>query len=238
MENNYYNKYITYKAKYLYLKNNLIQNGGSGNLLSPEEIDQLFDNRDGFGIDEIDENKYNNNYAVSTYGELTGEGLLKVIEMCRKLGMNDLEERNFVDLGSGTGRVVFNASIYFNQVYGVELSTKRHNIGNKILEENKNRLRNNIHLVNGDMYNLVNGDMYNLNCSEMDVVYISSLCFTDEMMESLKEKLGGKLKNGSLIFTSKEMNIDGNNNFIKLDNELNVKMTWSENSQLYIYKKV
>lgn len=228
--NNYYNKYIIYKAKYLNLKNNLIQNGGNDNLLSLEEIDQLFDNRDGFGINEIDENKYKNKYAVSTYGELTGEGLLKIIEMCEKLDMNNLEERNFVDLGSGTGRVVLNASIFFNKVFGVELSTKRHNIGSMILKENKNRLRNNIHLVNGDMYNL--------DCSKMDVVYISSLCFTDEMMERLKEKLGGELKNGSLIFTSKEMDIDGNENFVKLDNELNVKMTWSDNSQLYIYKKV
>ena len=150
--------------------------------------------------------------------------------MCEELGMNDLQERNFVDLGSGTGRVVFNASIYFNQVHGVELSTKRHNIGRKILEKNKDRLRGNI--------NLVNDNMYNLNCSEMDVVYISSLCFTDGMMERLKEKLGGELKDGSLIFTSKEMYIEGNNNFVKLENELNVKMTWSDKSQLYIYKKV
>lgn len=230
MEDNYYNKYITYKSKYLNLKNNLIQNGGNVNLLSPEEIDQLFNNRDGFGINEIDENKYKNKYAVSTYGELTGEGLIKIIEMCKKLGMNDLQERNFVDLGSGTGRVVFNASIYFNQVHGVELSTKRHNIGSKILKENKNRLRNNIHLVNGDMYEF--------NCSEMDVVYISSLCFTDGMMERLKEKLGRELKTGSLIFTSKEMDIEDNDNFVKLENELNVKMTWNDNSQLYIYKKV
>jgi len=229
MENNYYNKYIIYKAKYLNLKNNLIQIGGNDDLLSSEEIDQLFDNRNGFGIDKIDENKYNNDYSVSTYGELTGEGLLKVIEMCEKLEMNDLQERNFVDLGSGTGRVVLNASIFFNKVFGVELSTKRHNIGSMILKENKNRLRNNIHLVNGNMYNL--------DCSKMDVVYISSLCFTDVMMERLKEKLGGELKTGSLIFTSKEMDIEDDDNF-KLENELNVKMTWSDNSQLYIYKKV
>ena len=230
MEDNYYNKYITYKSKYLHLKNNLIQDGGNNNLLSLEEIDQLFDNRSGFSIDELDENKYNNKYSVSTYGELTGEGLIKVIEMCKELGMNDLQERNFVDLGSGTGRVVFNASIYFNQVYGVELSTKRHNIGNNILKKNKDKLKDNI--------NLVNDNMYNLDCSEMDVVYISSLCFTDGMIERLKEKLGGELKNGSLIFTSKEMNIENDDNFVKLDNELNVKMTWSDESGLYIYKKV
>lgn len=223
----YFDLYIKYKRKYLNLKY-----GGSVKIdyLTLEEIDELFNNRNGYVLDEEDQKKYDDENSVSTYGELTLEGLKKIIETSQNI-MGDLSHKKYVDLGSGTGRTVVLASNYFGESYGIELSKKRNDIGKKILEDYGNRIQNEDNIL------LINGDMYDMNCRDKDVVYISSLCFTDTMMDRLKNKLNEELKIGSLIFTSKELDLNENDNLERLEN-INVKMTWSDSSTLYVYRKI
>lgn len=82
---------------------------------------------------------------------------------------------------------------------------------------------------------IVKGDMLEVDWSDADIVYASSICFPDELVDGIA-KCCSKLKKGTRIIALKEFPKDGYP-YLKLDYNLKLKMTWGR-CQVMIYSIV
>lgn len=245
----YHIKYFKYKQKYNMLKKKLnlnkIQQQYQYTKLNNQPI--ISNNKYVSLGDQTNKNFKNKNYA-STYGELTQEGfndiLLRIKEVNNIKTDKVLTGLNFVDLGSGLGKVpmmAFNAGA--KKSMGIEFAKERHD---RAVEE-YNNLKPSIASGDLDRYkNLkyINGDILNNNelaqfLPYVDIVYISNLCFSDMINNMIGEKLK-LLPKDALIFCSKPIiNKDNHDsthivNFKELPS-IYVKQSWSSNQRIYVY---
>jgi hypothetical protein len=75
--------------------------------------------------------------------------------------------------------------------------------------------------------------MLELDWSDADIIYTSSICFPDELVEGIVNKCS-KLKTGTRIITLKSF---PPRDYYILEYTLKVKMTWGR-CQVLIYKKI
>jgi hypothetical protein len=107
----------------------------------------------------------------------------------------------FWDLGSGAGKLVVQSYLELPRIQrsvGVELAPSRHESAVKAWEGLvqsglADELRSNhpdAATNDGDAsLKLIAGDLFHADVSEATHIYVSSLCFTDDMMRRLEEKL-------------------------------------------------
>jgi SAM-dependent methyltransferase len=203
----FYHKYIKYKSKYLNLK------GGS-----IKDVDKLYKN--------LDCKYWSSNKDLGipskelTYGELTKKGFL---DMLRK-GNVDTKGKHFYDLGSGNGKLimyaVFNAN--FNKATGIEIDPEKHQCAMKFWKKHTNFDKR---------INLIEGNFFEKSLIDVDVIFVSSLCFTEETLKKLGKKIVNETKPGTKLFTSSPLNSKN----LQLVNSFQVEQTWSKNSTIYHY---
>ena len=161
------------------------------------------------------------NYPL-TYGELTLEGMKQIFNDF------DTNQKKIIDLGSGLGKIPLMAILYFNfsKATGVELSIERHlkamEMYKDLPEENKKKIE------------YINDDLFNINIFEYDYIFVSNLCFSDELNEKLQIKLENESKKDAIIILSKPFN----SNKFKLLQEKKVNMTWNKQSKIHLYIKI
>ena len=183
------------------------------NLLAKARPNQL----DGFEIpqEEIEfinkTNKSNDSYHdPATYGEITSLGGRQLFHYM-DLTKSSNQPIHFIDLGSGNGNLVMQAYLEvqdLNKVQGIELSSMRHELAikswNQIKEEAKDiRIRSMKQRKNDiaaekeenkdegkeNMLNLMQGDLFTMDISTASHIYVASLCFSQEMMNALSDKI-------------------------------------------------
>lgn len=159
------------------------------------------------------------------YGELTGEELLKYFA---ELGPLLEPGGNFVDLGSGLGKVVMTASLQFPfaSCKGIEIVPYRHNMAYerfvgllKLAQESLNQLKVAVtaedpielpwtadmrlsHLLNlPKRASFQLGDMFTCNVSDASLVFIYSTCF-GSFIHKLAHKLADETPEGCLVTTT------------------------------------
>lgn len=212
---NYYYKYLKYKNKYLALKNK-----------NENIIQKLFDENKTFVniSKETTDNFHKNNYAL-TYGELTVDGFKKMMNELKDLGLSN--EIKFADLGSGLGKMPVMAVHYSNAIkaFGVEFSKERNDKAVQMYQK--------LPIEYQQKLTYVKGDLLKTDISNYNVIFISNLCFGLEMNQKIAEKLK-EAKDGTFILCSKELNAT----HLKLIKTIKVKMTWTDDSSLKIYKKI
>lgn len=181
------------------------------------KITKIYDSiRDKYNISNDTEKIFKKTGNVLTYGELTREGMIKMLH-----GTNTNNKR-FYDLGSGFGKTVIYGALDhdFTKCIGIELAEERHNTAvlakNKLKFENKNKIK----LINGSFMNP------SINLSNADIIWVSSLCFPNEIMTKLSKKLNNQLKQGTIVFSSKKINAPR----LKLSCVMKIKMSWLSNS--------
>jgi hypothetical protein len=126
------------------------------------------------------------------------------------ISYNNDSKYQFFDLGSGGGRLVIQSFLELPSVYksvGIELSPSRHKIAIQTwndLVQNGDALRirtlaekswggndvkysNDITIVSG--VELYEGDLFDLDISQATHLYISSLCFSEDMLVRIVEKI-------------------------------------------------
>jgi SAM-dependent methyltransferase len=238
MNNIYYKKYIKYKEKYITEKNKLKTKNNllTGGYDFENEYNLGYRN---YTLTENDQKSFKgkNYFAAGTFGTLSKEGLNDLFIKSKQY-VNNLNNKNFLDIGSGDGRLVFWAKDYgFNNSFGIELSESRHNLSlqelNKLGDNDKKKL----FFINKDIMdvNLINKDI--------DIIYISSLCMPDKLIADITQKLSKETKKGTLIFSSspllKTLNpktpIVKDNNLEYID-DINVKQSWADDSNVNIYR--
>lgn len=161
-----------------------------------------------------------NNYA-STYGELTENGLHKLMQNI------NIKNKVFYDLGSGKGNVVLYAARNYpslKKCKGIELHNVRHEEALQKLKEEQETIQKKVSFTQGDILKEHIGDG--------DIFYISNLCFPETVNEEIYKKLNKEMKPNSCVFCSKPL-CKKRKSFVNRT----VKQTWWENSDVYKYKK-
>ncbi len=229
----YYQKYLKYKDKYLKLKQQL---GGEDEYIF--ELKKLYPECVHDTSSLKDAEKYSKNGYATTYGEMDYRAIEKYNDLFNKDGNIDY----FIDFGSGRGKLpLFMADKVKIKSIGIELVTERHEDAVKLkntLEKNFSKITNKVELINGDMFKYLEG--INKDTFKTPVlIWISNLCFGEEITARLFNKLIEKMPSGSIIGSSKVPNKIPDGlvpvNFEK-DNKVEVQMSWSKTSNIYIYK--
>ena len=176
----------------------------------------------------------------STYGEIT---MLGARQLFYHLGLtshphtssNNKPNFQFFDLGSGGGRLVIQSHLELpslSKSVGIELSPSRHAIAVRTWKElvsngDAERIRRLAErswgIVNEDhvlsTVELLEGDLFELDISQATHIYVSSLCFSEDMLERLVEKIETEGKSLQYLASLRLLPLtnysnlhDGNNN--------------------------
>jgi hypothetical protein len=235
----YYKKYYKYKNKYLTLKKQMGKNQYAGNELYIEELKKLYPEcvHDHTTIKDAEE-YYKKGYAT-TYGEMD----YSAIEKFNNEFNSDKKIKYFIDFGSGRGKLPLFMGDKVNKSIGIELVTERHDDAVKLkdtLSKKFNQITNKVELINGDMFEYLKS----VDKSTFDgpvLIWISNLCFGQEITTKLFDELAKKMPSGTVIGSSKipeniprgvEPIVDSKSS----ESKITVSMSWSKGSQIYLHK--
>ncbi|KAL7516462.1 hypothetical protein ACHAWX_001477 [Stephanocyclus meneghinianus] len=149
--------------------------------------------------------------APSTYGEIT---ILGARQLFYHMGLSAPPKSNidsgnskiqFFDLGSGGGRLVLQSHLELPSVcrsVGIELSPTRHEIAMRrmkklVVSGTVDRIRESAQkswgwetgVCSSAVIDLIQGDLFELDISKATHMYLSSLCFSDSMLERIVHKI-------------------------------------------------
>ena len=149
------------------------------------------------------------------YGFPTNKGLKKLNNEINLLNLPDI---NGIDLGCGDGRVIdnFNKNIKNSNWSGIELSEYR--------VENSQYKNDN---------NLIIGDLLDLDYSDYNFIYLSNVCFTDELNSKIEYKIFNEFNGYLLTFNKIEYyKLYRRSNLIK---NFPIETNWIKEHQIFIY---
>ena len=189
-----------------------------------KQIKRVYKGMDGYS-DEIHE-KY-----TTTYGEMTLKGieqLVKLFEKTQPIRTYPINQQTFYDLGSGLGKNVMMVASLVPGIKskGIELVKERHDKAIIAYNALKHKSKTNIEFICGSFFDY--------NVYDAAWIFISNLCFTDEINKKLTEQLEEQVNQNILIACSVELPV----NTFKLIYTGSIPMTWEKNSALYLYKKL
>ncbi len=149
------------------------------------------------------------------YGFPTNRGLKKLNQEINLLNLKDIHG---IDLGCGDGRVIdnYNKNIENSNWSGIELSEYR-------VENSKYKNDN----------NLIIGDLLDLDYSDYNFIYLSNVCFTDELNSKIEYKILNEFNGYLLTFNKIEYyKLFRRSNLIK---KFSIETNWIKEHEVYIY---
>ena len=162
----------------------------------------------------IDDNLDRNNSSL-IYGEVCHDDILKIIKNL------ELDNRLFVDIGSGCGKLVSYLAYKLDiMIDGIEIDENRYTKSFELI--NKLNLENNIYLYNCNFKDIYLGNY--------DVIYCCNLVFTNDDNNILYDKIINEFEGLVLLFN---YNHKIKSNLIKV---VEVKTSWNEKQNLFIFK--
>lgn len=192
------------------------------------KFNKLYNGLSGFGLG------HSNGEHNITYGELKDESLPILYEVfSRYAPLSNIvgSYRNFYDLGSGVGKVVLGLTALNSSLKGVgiEVVSERVQQANTALQRVRDTsIRQRIEFL---CLSFLDDSIHYGNACWL---FISNLCFTDDVKQKLTEKLEKELIAGAIVVCSKALNSD---KFEEV-NYITLPMTWSDESKVYVYKKI
>ena len=161
----------------------------------------------------------------TVYGEITYEGMRLLAEKLA-LTSNDV----FYDLGSGMGKLVsyLHLTTPVQKSIGIEMVGQRHSIALGVQEE----LRLAGLLNQRRELTFIHNNMRLEDFKGATVIYMSSLCFSDELMEALNQKFV-QLNPGLRIISLRPIPLHPQIVFIE---RTYLPMTWTDRSPVYHYQ--
>lgn len=136
---------------------------------------------------------------AQTYGEVSVESMYQIITEVKPK-----ENEVFYDLGSGTGKAVMLAAMFFplKKSAGIELLDDLHESAKTVLKRYNSEILP--HLNDKEKKTeilFLIGDLLEQDLTDGDIVFIHSTCFDPEMMQVIEQKLAKELKKGSRVIT-------------------------------------
>lgn len=189
-------------------------------------IDELYKQTSGFNVPSQEYDYIAKAGGAPTYGEITYNGADQILKL-----FNLTDKDIFYDLGCGVGKFVIQAYLTtpIKKAGGIELSKTRIDNAKKIAKELKKQNK----IERRRKLEFIEGDILKVNLKDATAVFVSSLCFSNELMEKLTNKLA-RLKKGLRIATSRPL---AENKAFKLIGDYQVPMTWSSSSTVHVYER-
>lgn len=193
-------------------------------------LDEIYADISGFSISPEEREIVESAGGNPTYGEITFES---VEELIKKFS-NDLDANGtFFDLGCGVGKACAQVALRTPaRAIGVELCPTRHQLAQKAKQELINRkILTDEHKLEFREQNILDADL-----SSATFIFMCATCFSDDLMQKLADKIA-KLHKHLHVATLRQL---PPSEFGKLEYKetLNLPMTWSANSPVYIYELV
>uniref|UniRef100_A0A6C0CSL7 DOT1 domain-containing protein n=1 Tax=viral metagenome TaxID=1070528 RepID=A0A6C0CSL7_9ZZZZ len=178
-------------------------------------------------IDDVnDQNKFTDE-SQYTYGYLKPKGVAKLIDEYTKHSENHAYPSHFLDIGSGLGmpNIIMVVLVpHLSSSNGIELSTERYKISQKVKRDLNIHYRKKLHFYN---QNMLKYPYY----QHADMIWISNLCLSDKINEELSELLRYYVKPKTQIFTSKPLIVHSR----YLINKFEAQQSWNDTSIIYHY---
>lgn len=175
-------------------------------------------------INKEEVNMFENKKFNHTYGELTKNGIRTIIDyVINTINSDNLDKYTFYDLGCGSANTLKYACdiTNFRKLIGIEFSKIRYKIAKQ------NNIDNcDIHLINNDI--LSSKIKYD---KPKSIIYISNLCFSDNINVKLAKKLSKELKSNSIVFSSKLLPINISHKLLNIK----LEQSWKADSNAYMY---
>jgi len=158
-----------------------------------------------------------------TYGEVEFLGLAAVLELCEPRA-----GQVFWDLGCGAGRALLAAALLYPRlkVMGVEFLPELCELCKRTVSQ----LDTALPLAR---ITAIQGDILEVDWSNASLIYASSICFSDELMEGILAK-AASLRLGAKFLTLKPL---PSSKLFTLRHSVRVRMTWGH-AAVYIFEKV
>lgn len=156
----------------------------------------------------------NNSYI---YGEINPESFGII------LGKYEMDNKNFIDIGSGCGRLLLYLQEKYEETdfYGVEIDSERHLTSITVEDSKKKNSINQVTFENSDFNNVYFGDY--------DILYCGNTIFEVEENDALYRKLLNEFSGVCFLFTYNHL----------LKNNLHrqhfVDTSWQSNVALYSF---
>ncbi len=138
------------------------------------------------------------------YGEVDFLSFFTLLERCQpKTG------EIFYDLGSGSGKAVFSAALFFNlgKAYGIELLHDLYNLSNEQIKKCRSLIKKNDKKYYDTIskkvmkINFINRNFLETNIKSADIIYINATCMNPATWDGIIQKLI-ELKSGSRIIVN------------------------------------
>ena len=159
-----------------------------------------------------------------TYGEVEFAHMIPLLELCQiKAG------EVFWDLGCGAGKCLLTVALLYPELKscsGIEFLPQLHELC-------QSTLAGVTATVKHAPIKVILADMLAVDWSNADIIFTSSICFPEELINGIFEK-AQQLKVGTRIMTLKSFPV---NDFFDVKFSVRVKMTWGKTG-LYILEKV
>lgn len=190
-------------------------------------IDELYQQTSGFNVSSQEYESITKAGGAPTYGEITYAGADQILKL-----FNLTDKDVFYDLGCGVGKFVVQAYLTtpVKRAGGIELSKTRIDGAKKIAKELKTQKK----IEKGRKLEFIEGDLLKVKFKDATAVFVSSLCFSNELLEKLTNKLAG-LKKGLRVATSRPL---AENKAFKLIGDYQIPMTWSSSSTVHVYERI
>ena len=175
-------------------------------------INQLAGGTSSFTVDTtpLSTTSSTSSYRPSTYGEISPKGVRQLFHAMKLTSPNAHDTNSspssstvFVDLGSGTGKVVVQAALeipHLSQAIGWELAPSRHAAAMRALTRARESILDShyylidTNLLSSSRIQLHQGDLFEAAANDNHLyqathIWIASLCFSPSMMERLEYML-------------------------------------------------
>lgn len=159
-----------------------------------------------------------------TYGEVTYLGMVYLLEAC---GSTQIQHGVFYDLGCGSGKAVIAAALNgFGRCVGVELLPSLCACAEHVSAQLLSMIQNDASLALSAMPTLeiLQADVCGISLVDADVVFVSSLCFSDAVLSAVLSNATAMRAGGRLA--TLKMPLDWQAAW-ELEQTCWIKMTWS-----------
>lgn len=170
-------------------------------------FDALYENIDGRGLSMEGREAQSLTSKSFVYGEALFDPFCELLKEAEpKPG------QVIVDCGSGTGKPSFIAYLMFDfsKSVGVELVDTLYNASMSVLERFEREFKPEIADELGDrQIRFINGDMLDIDFSTVDIVWLPSTCYQEDLMLALEEPFTALKPNSQVITLSKTLAFPG-----------------------------
>jgi len=175
---------------------------------------------------DVSHNKTKHNKYNTTYGEMEYEGIEKLYN---HLLQTNKQINCFMDLGSGRGKLCMYMSAQqdIQKVIGIELVKERHD--DAIAMKNKlTEISDKVDLFNNDIFkiSLIPYAKYN------NFIWISSLCFSEKIVNNIFKKIKRELNTGTIVCCSKIPTIK----IGELIDTVIIPQTWNSEHEVSVFR--